>query len=147
MRLEQLVNEIKPRYHARGGAAFGLTESQCEAHVDLTFAAALRFLQPMMMSGKLAELKSLMSAGPEAIQQSPLKAQLVEQCTQSYYGLTWEKSRKEELALSILEFLLLELQADFQRGGYSADAAGVMKFLGMDAGLLGKMGGLFGKWF
>lgn len=147
MKLQEIVNGIKPRFYQQGGSSFGLTESQSEAHVDLTFSAALQFLQGLMMAGKLAELKSLMSAGPEALRQSSYRAELVDKCAQSYYGLDWSQERKRELAESVLVFLLQELQQEFQRGGYSADVAGVMKFMGMDSGLLGKMGGLFGKWF
>ena len=147
MKLQEIVNGIKPRFYQHGGSSFGLTESQSEAHVDLTFSAALQFLQGLMMAGKLAELKSLMSAGPEALRTSSYRAELVDKCAQSYYGLDWPMERKRELAESVLVFLLQELQLEFQRGGYSPDAAGVMKFMGMDSGLLGKMGGLFGKWF
>jgi hypothetical protein len=35
----------------------------------------------------------------------------------------------------------------FQSGGYESNAQGVMKFLGIDMGILGKMGGMFGRFF
>jgi hypothetical protein len=47
----------------------------------------------------------------------------------------------------ILGFVLGGLKAKFEAGGHPATAQGVMQFLGIDLGILGKMGGLFGKWF
>jgi len=39
------------------------------------------------------------------------------------------------------------LRVKFQFGGYESNAQGVMKFLGIDLGIMGKMGGMFSKFF
>jgi hypothetical protein len=100
-----------------------------------------------MMSGKIKELQTLMSGGAEALQQSEYFQGLIDQCAAAYYGLDWEIERKKALAVHILGFVLGGLKAKFEAGGHPATAQGVMQFLGIDLGILGKMGGLFGKWF
>jgi len=72
---------------------------------------------------------------------------LIDQCVSSYYGLDWETDRKKNLAVHILGFVLAGLKAKFEEGGHPSTPQGVMQFLGIDLGILGKMGGLFGKWF
>jgi hypothetical protein len=49
--------------------------------------------------------------------------------------------------VNILGFVIAGLKQKFEEGGHAPNAQGVMQFLGLDQGLLGKMGSLFGKWF
>ena len=147
MKLNEYINEFKTDFHSLEGIKFGLSESQSEAHVDLTVAAAMQYLQSLMMSGKISEIQSLASAGADALKSSPFFQELIDKCAQSYYGLDWDNERKKALAVSILAFILDGLRQKFVAGGYEANAQGVMKFLGMDMGILGKMGGMFGRFF
>ena len=82
-----------------------------------------------------------------AMQDSPYYKELLQEIINSYYGLNWETSRKEVLAKDILGFILDGLKHRFQAWGYAADRAGIMAFLGIDMGVLGKMGGMFSKFF
>jgi hypothetical protein len=147
MRIQEYINEFKGEFYDQKGASLGLTESQCEVYVDLTVQSALQYMQSLMMSGKLKELQSLMGGGAEALQNSAYYQALISQCSNAYYGLDWTQERKNDLAVHILGFVLGGLKAKFEAGGHPATPQGVMQFLGIDLGILGKMGGLFGKWF
>jgi hypothetical protein len=147
MKLIEYINEFKGSFHPLEGVKFGFDASQSEAHVDLTVHAAMTYLQSLMMSGKVSEIQNLATAGPEALRDSQYFQDLVMQCANSYYGLDWDMDRKKALAVSILAFVLEGLRVKFQSGGYESNAQGVMKFLGIDMGILGKMGGMFGRFF
>ena len=147
MKIQEYINEFKGQFHGMHGSDLGLTESQSEVYVDLTVQSSLQYMQSLMMSGKIKELQSLMGGGAEALQQSEYYRALVDRCSASYYGLDWDTDRKKTLAVHILGFVLGGLKAKFEEGGYPATSQGVMQFLGIDLGILGKMGGLFGKWF
>ncbi len=147
MKLIEYINEFKGSYHPIEGVKFGFDAGQSEAHVDLTVTAAMSYLQSLMMSGKISEIQSLATVGPEALRDSAYFQDLMTQCANSYYGLDWDMERKKVLAASILAFILEGLRVKFQSGGYESNAQGVMKFLGIDMGILGKMGGMFGRFF
>lgn len=147
MKLIEYINEFKGSYHGLEGLKFGFDAGQSEAHVDLTVNAAMTYLQGLMMSGKISEIQSLATAGPEALKDSQYFQDLMLQCANSYYGLDWDIERKKALAASILAFVLEGLRVKFQSGGYESNAQGVMKFLGIEMGILGKMGGMFGRFF
>lgn len=147
MKLVEYINEFKGSYHPIEGVKFGFDPSQSEAHVDLTVHAAMSYLQGLMMSGKVSEIQSLATEGPEALKNSPYFQELMQHCANSYYGLDWDVERKKALAASILAFVLEGLRVKFRSGGYESNAQGVMKFLGVDMGILGKMGGMFGRFF
>jgi len=147
MKLQSYINDFKGEFHGLQGKTLGLTESQSEVYVDLTVQSALQYMQTLMMSGKIKELQTLMGGGAEALQNSEYYQRLIDQCVSSYYGLDWETDRKKNLAVHILGFVLAGLKAKFEEGGHPSTPQGVMQFLGIDLGILGKMGGLFGKWF
>lgn len=147
MKLQSYINDFKGEFHGLHGKTLGLTESQSEVYVDLTVQSALQYMQTLMMSGKIKELQTLMGGGAEALQNSEYYQRLIDQCVSSYYGLDWETDRKKNLAVHILGFVLAGLKAKFEEGGHPSTPQGVMQFLGIDLGILGKMGGLFGKWF
>ncbi|MBM3438418.1 MAG: hypothetical protein FJX91_04705 [Bacteroidetes bacterium] len=147
MKLQSYINDFKGEFHGLHGKTLGLTESQSEVYVDLTVQSALQYMQTLMMSGKIKELQTLMGGGAEALQNSEYYQRLIDQCVSSYYGLDWETDRKKNLAVHILGFVLAGLKAKFEEGGHPSTPRGVMQFLGIDLGILGKMGGLFGKWF
>ncbi|MEK0439438.1 MAG: hypothetical protein RLZZ504_354 [Bacteroidota bacterium] len=147
MKLQEYINAFKGQFHGQHGLALGLTESQSEVYVDLTVQSAMQYMQSLMMSGKIKELQTLMGGGAEALQNSEYFRVLIDQCAASYYGLDWDVERKKNLAVHILGFVLGGLKAKFEEGGHPATPQGVMQFLGIDLGILGKMGGLFGKWF
>lgn len=147
MKLIEYINEFKGSYHPLEGVKFGFDAGQSEAHVDLTVNAAMTYLQGLMMSGKISEIQNLATAGPEALKNSAYFDELLTQCANSYYGLNWETERKKALAGSILAFVLEGLRVKFQSGGYESNAQGVMKFLGIDLGIMGKMGGMFSRFF
>ncbi len=147
MKLIEYIHEFKGSYHGLEGVKFGFDPGQSEAHVDLTVNSAMTYLQGLMMSGKISEIQSLATAGPEALKDSQYFQDLMQQCANSYYGLDWDMERKKALAESILTFVLEGLKVKFQSGGYEANAQGVMNFLGIDMGILGKMGGMFGRFF
>lgn len=147
MKLIEYINEFKGSFHPLEGVKFGFEPSQSEAHVDLTVNAAMSYLQGLMMSGKISEIQTLATGGPEALRDSKYFQELILQCANSYYGLDWDIERKKVLAGSILGFVLEGLRVKFQSGGYEANAQGVMKFLGIDLGIMGKMGSMFGKFF
>jgi hypothetical protein len=147
MKLAEYINEFKGSYHPLEGVKFGFDASQSEAHVDLTVNSAMTYLQGLMMSGKISEIQTLATGGPEALRDSQYFQELLQQCANSYYGLDWDIDRKKVLAGSILAFVLEGLRVKFQSGGYESNAQGVMKFLGIDLGIMGKMGGMFSKFF
>ncbi len=147
MKLQSYINDFKGEFHGLHGKTLGLTESQSEVYVDLTVQSALQYMQTLMMSGKIKELQTLMGGGAEALQNSEYYQRLIDQCVASYYGLDWETDRKKNLAVHILGFVLAGLKAKFEEGGHPSTPQGVMQFLGIDLGILGKMCGLFGKWF
>ncbi len=147
MKLAEYINEFKGSYHPLEGVKFGFDASQSEAHVDLTVNSAMTYLQGLMMSGKISEIQTLATGGPEALRDSQYFQELLQQCANSYYGLDWDIDRKKVLAGSILAFVLEGLRVTFQSGGYESNAQGVMKFLGIDLGIMGKMGGMFSKFF
>lgn len=147
MKLQEYINEMKPDFHKLYGSKYEFDISQTEAHFDLTLSAATKYVQGLVMQGKLKEIQALATQGSMALMESPHYQALMSEVVSSYYGLTWDTSRKEMLAKDILGFMLDGFKHRFQAGGYSMDQAGVMSFLGIDAGILGKMGGMFSKFF
>jgi hypothetical protein len=147
MKLQEYINEMKPDFHRLYGERFQFDASQTEAHMDLTLNACTQYLQKLAMSGKLKEVQDLATGGADALKNSSFYIDLLNTCAQSYYGLDWENFRKIQLAEKILTFILDGLKYKFIEGGYSMDQAGVMKFLGLDLGILGKMSGMFGRFF
>lgn len=148
LKLQEYLNEIRKEFHLRHGFEFGFTESQSEAHFDLTTQAAMQYLQGLAMSGKIGELQNMVQGGTDAMRSSSYFAELMQKCVDSYYALDWEKERKQQLAETALGFALAGLKKRFDDGGFSSDTAGVMKFIGLDSGLLGmmgKVGGFFNK--
>ena len=147
MKLQEYINAFKGEYHAQHGVLIGLSESQSQAYVDITVQSAMQYMQSLMMTGKLKEVQALMTAAPESLMTSEYYQELIEACVKGYYGLDWDQERKKALAVNILGFVIGGLKSKFEQGGYQPSAQGVMAFLGLDQGLLGKMGSMFGKWF
>ena len=147
MKLQGYINEMKPDFHCLYGEKYQFDLGQSEVHIDLTLGAATKYIQGLALSGKLNEIQALATQGSMAMQDSPYYKELLQEIINSYYGLNWETSRKEVLAKDILGFILDGLKHRFQAGGYAADRAGIMAFLGIDMGVLGKMGGMFSKFF
>ncbi len=150
MKIKEYLNDIKGEFHATHGAKYGFDQSQSEVHFDLTVDAATSYIQSMLMSGKLSEIQGLLTQGYEAIHNSPYYKELLQKCANNYYGLTWPAEKKEELAKDALQVILNGLKDRFDKGGYSRDAKGMMEFAGLDSGvlgMLGKVGGMFGKFF
>ncbi|MBS3913909.1 MAG: hypothetical protein KG003_05385 [Bacteroidetes bacterium] len=148
MKLQEYLNEIKKEFHLRHGFEFGFTEGQSEAHFDLTTQAAMQYLQGLLMSGKMNEMQQMISSNPEALKDSTFYSDLIQKCTESYYALDWDYEKKKTLAETALGFAIAGLKQRFDEGGYTADSAGVMKFIGLDSGLMGmmgKVGGFFNK--
>lgn len=147
MKLQEYINDMKPDFHKLYGGKYEFDLGQSEAHIDLTLGAATKYIQGLALSGKLNEIQNLATQGSMAMQESPYYKELLKEVTNSYYGLTWESNRKEGLAKDILGFILDGLKHRFQAGGYAADRSGIMAFLDLDMGVLGKMGGMFSKFF
>ncbi len=147
MKLQEYINEMKPDFHRLYGEKYQFQPAQSEAHMDLTLNACTQYLQKLAMSGKVSELQQLATGGGSALAASSYYQELIATCTQSYYGLNWEQSRKEELAKEILAFILDGLKFRYQSGGYPPNTQGMLQFLGLDSGIMGKMGGLFGRFF
>ncbi len=147
MKLQEYINEMKPDFHRLYGEKYQFQVAQSEAHIDLTLNACIQYVQKLAMSGKLKEIQDMATGGSDALKNSTYYAELLGNCAQSYYGLDWDNSRKTALAEDILVFILDGLKFKFIQGGYTLDQAGVMKFLGLDLGILGKVGGMFGRFF
>lgn len=148
MKIQEYLNEIKKEFHLRHGFEYGFTESQSEAHFDLTTQAAMQYIQGLAMSGKIGELQNMLKGGGADIKNTAYYSELIQKITESYYALDWDAEKKKALAEQIMTFALAGLKQRFDEGGYSRDASGVMKFIGLDSGLLGmmgKVGGFFGK--
>jgi hypothetical protein len=145
-KLFEHLNEIKKEFHLRCGHEFGFSESQSEAHFDLTTKAAMEYLQGLAMSGKISEIQEMVKEGPEMLRQSQYYNELIDKCCGNYYALEWNKEDKTKLAETALAFAIAGLKQRFVDGGYSNDTQGVLKFVGLDSGMLGlmgKMGGMF----
>jgi hypothetical protein len=145
-KLFEHLNEIRKDFHLRCGHEFGFTESQSEAHFDLTTKAAMDYLQGLAMSGKITEIQNMVKEGPQSMRESTYYKELIEKCCGNYYALDWDKEAKVKLAETALAFAIAGLQQKFIEGGYTSDTQGVLKFLGLDSGMLGlmgKMGGMF----
>lgn len=153
MKIQEYLNEIKSQFHLRHGYEFEFDQSKSEAYFDLTSQAAMSYLQGLAMSGKINELKEMVAGGEEAIKNSSYYDELLQKITESYYGLDWDKEKKNKLAQTTLGFIIEGLKNKFEAGGFSKDMQGVLQFIGVDGGMLGmlgKMGGMFGglgKWF
>lgn len=148
MKLQEHLKEIGKEFHLRHGYEFNFTEGQSEAHFDLTTQAAMQYLQGLAMSGKVGELQNLFKGGSDAVKNSSYYQELIKKCTDSYYALDWNMERKTQLAETALGFAMNGLKQRFEEGGYSNDLQGVLKFVGLDSGMmgmLGKVGGFFGK--
>lgn len=147
MKLKEYIDDMKPDFQKLYGSKYEFEPSQSEVHMDLTLDAAVKYIQKLAMSGKLKEIQNMATQGASAVQDSSYYEELLQAAVDSYYGLTWENARKKQLAQDILVFILDGLKHRFQAGGYSLDQKGVMDFLGIDMGILGKVGGMFGKFF
>ena len=149
LKLQEYLNEIRKEFHLRHGFEFGFTENQSEAHFDITTQTAMQYLQGLAMGGKLAELQEMLKNGNTDPQQLPIFQGLIQKITSSFYALTdWDQAQKDKLAQTALAFALAGLKKRFEEGGYTADTAGILKFIGLDSGIMGmmgKMGGLFSK--
>ncbi len=149
LKLQEYLNEIRKEFHLRHGFEFGFTEAQSEAHFDITTQTAMQYLQGLAMGGKLTEMQEMLKNGAGDMQSIPMFQELIQKITSSYYALdTWNQEQKDKLAQTALAFALAGLKKRFEEGGYSADTAGILKFIGLDSGLMGmmgKMGGLFSK--
>ena len=147
MKIQEYLDDIKGDFHKRHGFEFGFDNSQSDAHFDLTTQSAMGYLQGLLMSGKVSELKELVSEGGDAMMESEYYQALMQKCVQSYYALDWDNERKELLAQKALYTAFEGLKDKFEAGGFAKDMAGVMAFMGLDSGMLGmlgKMGGMFG---
>ena len=146
LKLQEHLNDIRKEFHLRHGHEFGFSESQSEAHFDMTTQAAMGYVQGLAMSGKIQEVQEMVKGGETQVTESVYYQELILKCAESYYALDWELERKKMLATTCLAFALGGLREKFVAGGYTADTAGVLKFLGLDTGMLGlmgKMGGMF----
>ncbi len=147
MKIQEHLNDLKGEFFIRHAFTFGFDRDKSDAHFDITTQSAMSYLQGLLMSGRVNELKDLVSKGGEAMLQSSYYQELLDKCSSSYYALDWEKERKEELAKAALMTAFDGLRDKFESGQYTKDMAGVMKFIGLDSGMLGmlgKMGGMFG---
>jgi hypothetical protein len=145
-KLQEHLLEIRKEFHLRHSHEFGFTESQSEAHFDITTQAAMAYIQGLAMSGKMQEMQEMIKGGQEALDNSVYHNELIQKCADSYYALDWDQERKKHLANTALVCALQGLRERFIAGGYSNDTSGVLKFLGLDSGMLGlmgKMGGMF----
>ena len=145
-KLQEYLNEIRKEFHLRHSHEFGFTESQSEAHFDITTQAAMAYIQGLAMSGKIQEMQEMVKGGEDALRNSRYYDELIQKCADSYYALDWDAERKKQLATTALVCALQGLRERFIAGGYSNDTSGVLKFLGLDSGMLGlmgKMGGMF----
>jgi hypothetical protein len=147
MKLQEYIQEMKPDFHKFYGEKYQFEASQSEAHIDLTLSAATSYVQKLLLSGKINDIQELATQGSSALVASPHYRELIQEVIASYYGLNWSVDRKEALAKDVLGFILDGLKFRFQSGGYSLDKSGIMSFLGIDLGLVGKMGGMFSKFF
>lgn len=148
MKIQEHLNDIRKEFHLRHGFEFGFTESQSEAHFDLTTQAAMQYLQGLAMSGKINELQEMVKGSADVSAASSYFNELIDKCAASYYALDWDNDRKKQLAQTALAFAIQGLKQRFEEGGYSNDTAGVLKFIGLDSGVLGmmgKVGGFFSK--
>jgi hypothetical protein len=143
-KLQEHLIEIRKEFHLRHGHEFGFTESQSEAHFDITTQAAMAYIQGLAMSGRMQEMQDMIKGGEDALRNSPYFEELIQKCADSYYALDWDADRKRQLSVAVLKFALQGLRERFISGGYSNDTEGVLKFLGLDSGMLGLMGKMSG---
>jgi hypothetical protein len=143
-KLQEYLAEIRKEFHLRHSHEFGFTESQSEAHFDITTQAAMSYIQGLAMSGKMQEMQEMLKRGEDALRNSQYFEELIQKCADSYYALDWDADRKKHLAVTTLACALQGLRERFVAGGYSNDTAGVLKFLGLDSGMLGLMGKMGG---
>lgn len=146
LKLQEYLNDIRKEFHLRHGHEFGFTESQSEVHFDLTTQAAMQYIQGLAMGGKLSEIQDMVKGGAGNLKDSAYYTELIGKCKAAYYALDWDDARKTTLAETALGFAMNGLRERFVAGGYTSDMQGVLKFLGLDSGmlgLLGKMGGMF----
>jgi hypothetical protein len=147
MKIQEYLTDIRKGFHLRHGFEFGFTESQSEAHFDITTKTAMDYIQGLAMSGKMSEIKEMFASGADAVKNSHYYNDLMQKCTAGYYALDWDQQRKNQLAETALAFAINGLKEKFQAGGYSSDVSGVLKFIGLDGGMMGMLGGMFGKLF
>jgi len=139
-KLQELLGEIRKEFHLRHGHEFGFSGSQSEAHFDITTQAAMAYIQGLAMSGKIQQMQEMVKGGEEALRDSLYYDELIQKCADSYYALNWDSERKKHLAVIALTCALQGLRERFIAGGYSNDTSGILKFLGLDSGMLGLMG-------
>lgn len=143
-KLQEHLIEIRKEFHLRHGHEFGFTESQSEAHFDITTQAAMAYIQGLAMGGRMQEMQDMVKGGEDALRNSLYFEELIQKCAGSYYALDWDADRKRQLSVTVLTCALQGLRERFISGGYSNDTEGVLKFLGLDSGMLGLMGKMSG---
>lgn len=144
MKIQEYINEIKQSFFQEKSASFGLDESQTSELFDAVFNTATGTIQKLVFSGKTGELQNLVSGGAEGIKNSSYYKDLVADCASSFQGFQGDDASKEMVAGEILQYTFEGLKNKFEEGGYTKDLNGVLSFAGLDGGLLGKLGGMFG---
>ncbi len=148
--LQEVLAGLKSGFHAHTGAAEGLNAEQSEVIFDTTLQGVTEQLKGLIFSGKISELQKLVSEGADAVRDSSYFKTMVEGAANTYYGLDWDAARKHVLAEKTMAYTFNGLRDAFEASGKTKDFKGIMEFAGLDAGLLGKLGGLmggFGKFF
>lgn len=144
MKIQEYISEIQNQFFEEKGMGYGISKEESKALFDAVFNQATAYIQKWVFSGKMDELKNLVSGGAEGIRNSSYYKELVADCASKFTQLSWEMDKKEALAGDILQYLFEGLKNKFEEGGYSKDLQGVLSFAGLDGGLLGKLGGMFG---
>ena len=77
-KLQEHLIEIRKEFHLRHGHEFGFTESQSEAHFDITTQAAMAYIQGLAMSGRMQEMQDMIKGGEDALRNSPYFEELIQ---------------------------------------------------------------------
>jgi hypothetical protein len=142
--LQDVLAALKSEFHGAIGQAEGLNSDQSEVIFDTTLQGVTEQIKGLLFSGKMGELQQLVTEGADALRGSEHYKKMMAVAAQSYYGLEWETPRKEALAEKTITYTFNGLKDAFEQSGKSKDVKGIMEFAGLNAGLLGALGGMLG---
>lgn len=142
--LQDVLAALKKEYHGTIGQAEGLNAEQSEVIFDTTLQGVTEQIKGLLFTGKMGELQQLVTQGADAVRDSDYYKKMMTSAAQTYYGLDWDTAHKEALAEKTITYTFNGLKDAFEKSGNTKDVKGIMEFAGLNAGLLGALGGMFG---
>jgi hypothetical protein len=142
--LQDVLAALKKEYHGVIGQTEGLNAEQSEVIFDTTLQGVTEQIKGLLFTGKMGELQQLVTQGADVVRESEYYQKMMKSAAETYYGLNWDSSRKEALAEKTITYTFNGLKDAFEKSGKSKDVKGIMEFAGLNAGLLGALGGMFG---